>query len=53
MQLGRPRESTIVAVLRASQVVVPRGDTILHAKDEVLVLVTGDSEPEVRQVLVG
>ncbi len=53
MQLGLPRESTIVAILRASQVVVPRGDTILHAKDEVLVLVTGDSEPEVRQVLVG
>ena len=53
MELGLPRESTIVAILRASQVVVPRGDTVLHAKDEVLVLVTGDSEPEVRQVLVG
>ncbi len=53
MQLGLPRESTIVAILRTSQVVVPRGDTVLHAKDEVLVLVTGDSEPEVRQVLVG
>jgi trk system potassium uptake protein len=52
-QLGLPRESTIVAVLRTSHVVVPRGDTVLLAGDEVLVLVTGESEPDVRRVLVG
>ena len=52
-QLGLPRESTVVAVLRASQVVMPRGDTVLQRADEVLVLVTGDSENEVRKVLVG
>ncbi len=53
VQLGLPRESTIVAVLRKSQVVVPRGDTVLHVGDEVMVLVTGDSEADVRRVLVG
>jgi Trk K+ transport system NAD-binding subunit len=42
-----------VAVLRTSQVVVPRGDTVLHAGDEVMVLVTGESEPDVRRILVG
>jgi trk system potassium uptake protein TrkA len=52
-RLGLPRESTIVAVLRKSQVVVPRGDTVLHAGDEVMVLVTGESEPDVRRILVG
>jgi trk system potassium uptake protein TrkA len=52
-ELGLPRESTIVAVLRKAQVVVPRGDTTLFAGDEVMVLVTGDSETDVRRVLVG
>ena len=52
-ELGLPRESTIVAVLRSAQVVVPRGDTVLQLGDEVMVLVTGDSEADVRRVLVG
>jgi trk system potassium uptake protein len=51
--LGLPRESTIVAVLRDGHVVVPRGDTILHEGDEVLVLVTGGVEDDVRKALVG
>jgi trk system potassium uptake protein TrkA len=46
-----PRDSSIVAVLRAGTVVVPRGDTILLVGDEVLVLVTDESEAEVRQLL--
>ena len=52
-QLGLPRDSTIVAVLRDGHVVVPRGDTLLHAGDEVLVLVTGGGEDDVRKALVG
>jgi trk system potassium uptake protein len=52
-QLGLPRESTIVALLRKAQVVVPRGDTVLQLGDEVMVLITGDAEPDVRRVLVG
>lgn len=51
--LGLPRESTIVALLRRSQVVVPRGDTVLQVGDEVMVLVTGDAEADLRQILVG
>ena len=52
-QLGLPRESTVVALLRGGHVVVPRGDTTLHVGDEVLVLVTGDAEDDVRRQLVG
>lgn len=52
-QLGLPRESTVVALLRDAHVVVPRGDTVLRLGDEVLVLVTGDAEDEVRRRLVG
>jgi len=51
--LGLPRESTVVAVLRGGHVVVPRADTVLHAGDEVLVLVTGGAEDDVRAALVG
>jgi trk system potassium uptake protein len=51
--LGLPRESTVVAVLRDAHVVVPRGDTVLRKGDEVLVLVTGDAEDDVRRLLVG
>ena len=51
--LGLPRESTVVAVLRDGHVVVPRGDTVLREGDEVLVLVTGGSEDDVRRALVG
>ena len=51
--LGLPRESTIVALIRDGHVVVPRGDTSLRTRDEVLVLVTGDAEDAVRDILVG
>jgi Trk K+ transport system NAD-binding subunit len=33
--------------------VVPRGDTVLRVGDEVIVLVTGDSEEDVRHILIG
>ena len=51
--IGLPRESTVVALLRDGHVVVPRGDTVLRQGDEVLVLVTGESEDDVRRLLVG
>ncbi len=53
VDLGLPRECTIVALLRDAHVVVPRGDTVLRRGDEVIVLVTGDAEADVRTVLVG
>ncbi|MGH9152720.1 MAG: potassium channel family protein [Acidimicrobiales bacterium] len=52
-ELGIPRDATIVAVVRESHVIVPRGDTVLDAGDEVLVLVTPESEEAVRRILVG
>jgi trk/ktr system potassium uptake protein len=52
-ELGVPRDATIVAVLRSGHVVVPRGDTVLQAGDEVLALVTSDSEEAVKSLLIG
>jgi trk system potassium uptake protein TrkA len=53
VEVGFPRDSTVVAVIRQRRVVVPRGDTVLEPGDEVLVLVTEESEDAVRELLVG
>lgn len=53
MDLGFPRDSSVVAVMRDEHVVVPRGDTVLNEGDEVMVLVTSESEDRVRSLLVG
>lgn len=52
-ELGLPRSVSVVAVLRRDHVVVPRGDTLLYADDEVLVLVSDETEDELRRLLVG
>ncbi|MGH9054587.1 MAG: potassium channel family protein [Acidimicrobiales bacterium] len=51
--LGMPRDASVVAVVRDRRVVVPRGDTALVAGDEVIALVTTESEDAVRRILVG
>ncbi len=51
--LDVPRDSSVVAVVRDSHVVAPRGDTILSVGDEVLALVTADSEDIVKALLIG
>jgi trk system potassium uptake protein len=52
-ELGMPRDSTLVAIVRDEHVIVPRGDTLLAAADEVLVLLTPDSEKGVHEIFVG
>jgi trk system potassium uptake protein len=52
VELGVPRDATVVAVIRKDHVIVPRGDTVLYAGDEVVALVTPDSEAEVTGLLV-
>ena len=51
--IGVPRDATIVAVVRGEHVVMPRGDTVFEAGDEVLAMVTPDSEENVRRILTG
>ncbi|MGH8993192.1 MAG: potassium channel family protein [Acidimicrobiia bacterium] len=52
-ELNIPRDATIVAVVREGHVIVPRGDTGFQQGDEVLALVTPDSEDDVRRLLTG
>jgi len=52
-ELGVPRDATVVAVVRDAHVLVPRGDTVVNVGDEVLALVTPDSEEPLRSILIG
>ena len=49
---GFPRGSSVVAIVRSGNVVVPRGDTSFHVGDEVIALVTDEAESEVTALLV-
>jgi len=51
--LALPRESTIVAIVRDGNVIFPRGEVMLSAGDEVLVLAMAEAEDAVRSALVG
>ena len=51
--LDIPRDATMVAVIRNEHVVMPRGDTMFEPGDEVLALVTPESEEDVRRILTG
>lgn len=53
MELDVPRDATIVAIVRPGHVVVPRGDTLLAAGDEVLALTTPAAEDAVKRLLIG
>ena len=53
VDLGFPRDATIVAIVRRGHVVVPRGDTVVQSGDEVLALTTPASEDAVKEILIG
>jgi trk system potassium uptake protein TrkA len=50
--LALPRGVAIVAVVREGRVVIPRTDTQLTSGDEVVLLVTAETEDKVRALLV-
>jgi trk system potassium uptake protein TrkA len=52
-ELGVPRDASIVALVRERRLLVPRGDTVIQAGDEVLALVTTESEADVKTLLIG
>lgn len=52
LDLGVPRDATVVAIVRSGHVVVPRGDTVLRVGDEVLVLTTPGAEDAVRAMFI-
>jgi trk system potassium uptake protein TrkA len=51
--LGVPRDATVVAVIRERHVIVPHGETTMQPSDEVLILVTPESEDAVKSLFAG
>jgi trk system potassium uptake protein TrkA len=51
--LSLPADSSLVAVVRDGHVIAPRGETPLHAGDEVLALAGVQAENDLRRVLTG
>jgi len=49
--LGVPKESVLVAVVRGPQVLIPYGDTVLQAGDEVLALTHVKERPHLAAIL--
>jgi trk system potassium uptake protein TrkA len=49
--LGIPKESVLVAVLRGPQLLIPYGDTVLQAGDEVLALTNVNERPHLAAIL--
>src|SRR5438477_7227091 len=48
-----PPNIVISAVLRDSTMMLPKGDTVLQPKDEVIALASKESEEELREMIVG
>jgi trk system potassium uptake protein TrkA len=52
-ELGLPRESAIVAIVRRDHMIIPDPETLLYAGDEVIVLAMVESERAIQTILVG
>ena len=52
-ELSLPPNTVISAVLRDGTMTVPRGDTVLQAKDEVIAVVNRASEEALRRMITG
>lgn len=50
-ELGIPPHSLLAAVIRKGELILPRGDTILQAADEVLAIVNSSELPELAAIL--
>ena len=48
-----PKDSVLVSILRAADVIIPRGDTRISSGDEIIALTSIDKEKELVSLLVG
>ena len=48
-----PQNSVLVSIVRGEEVIVPKGDTILRAGDDVIALTMIGNEPQLLNLLVG
>lgn len=53
MEIKLPRASVLVSIIRGEDVLIPRGETILQAKDDIIALTAIENEQELLDVLIG
>jgi trk system potassium uptake protein TrkA len=53
MDLNIPHDSVLVSIIRGDEVTIPRGDTVLQAKDDVVALTTTGKERKLLDALIG
>jgi len=51
--LPLPRHSVVCAILRGTEVIIPRGDVVFAVGDEVLAMVDAESAPELEALFGG
>lgn len=49
-RLGLPRGSLLAGIVHDDQVIIPRGDDVVHADDTVIVLLTENARPTVERI---
>jgi len=48
-----PADSVLVSILRGEEVIIPKGNTVLKAKDDVIAITAIGNEPQLLNLLVG
>ncbi|NQS99836.1 MAG: NAD-binding protein [Candidatus Omnitrophica bacterium] len=52
-EITLPRASVLVSIIRGTDVIIPRGETVLQAKDDIIALTAIENEQQLLDVLIG
>lgn len=52
-QVVLPEDSVLVSIIRGEDVIVPKGDTVLKAQDDIIALTTIENEQQLLDLLLG
>ncbi len=53
MEIKLPRASVLVSIIRGEDMIIPRGETVLQAKDDIIALTAIENEQELLGALIG
>jgi trk system potassium uptake protein TrkA len=53
MEIKLPRASVLLSIIRGEDVIIPRGETVLQAKDDIIALTAIQNEQELLDTLIG
>ncbi len=53
LDIKLPRASVLVSIIRGEDVIIPRGETVLQAKDDIIALTAIENEQDLLDALIG